>query len=81
MKQDARALWNKELNKVVVSSKDEKFLRTFYTAAFHTMIAPSLYNNADGSFLGTDKVEYTGRGFDNYSVFSLWDTYRAAHPL
>ncbi len=81
VKQDARALWNKELNKIVVSSKDEKFLRTFYTAAFHTMIAPSLYNNADGSFLGTDKVEYPGRGFDNYSVFSLWDTYRAAHPL
>lgn len=81
VKQDARALWNKELNKIVVSSKDEKFLRTFYTAAFHTMIAPSLYNNADGSFLGTDKVEYAGRGFNNYSVFSLWDTYRAAHPL
>ena len=81
VKQDARRLWNKELNKVVVSSKDEKFLRTFYTAAFHSMIAPSLYNNTDGSFLGTDKIEHPAPGFNNYSVFSLWDTYRAAHPL
>ncbi len=81
VKTDARALWNKELNKVVVASNHPKVLRTFYTAAFHTMIAPSLYNNADGSFLGTDKVEYPATGFNNYSVFSLWDTYRAAHPL
>lgn len=81
VKNNARQLWNQELNKMVVESSDHQVLRTFYTAAYHTMILPSLYNNADGSYLGTDKVEHANPGFQNYSVFSLWDTYRAAHPL
>lgn len=81
VKADAQNLWNKELNKIKIESKDPKVMRTFYTALYHSMILPSLYNNADGSFLGTDKKEYSNPGFDNYTVFSLWDTYRAAHPL
>jgi predicted alpha-1,2-mannosidase len=81
VKADAQNLWNKELNKIKIESKDPKVMRTFYTALYHSMILPSLYNNADGSFLGTDKKESSNPGFDNYTVFSLWDTYRAAHPL
>lgn len=81
VKTDAQDEWNNELNKIIIESKDDKVMRTFYTALYHSMILPSLYNNADGSFLGTDKKEYSNPGFNNYTVFSLWDTYRAAHPL
>ena len=77
----AKTMWNTELGKIKVESKSEADLRTFYTALYHTMIAPSLFNDTDGTYRGTDKVVYANPGFDNYSVFSLWDTYRAAHPL
>ncbi len=81
VKNDAQSAWNSELNKITIESKDIKVLRTFYTALYHSMILPSLYNNADGSYLGTDRKEHAAPGFENYSVFSLWDTYRTAHPL
>ena len=44
-------------------------------------VAPNLFNDTNGDYLGTDKQVYNNPGFDNYTVFSLWDTYRAAHPL
>src|SRR6202012_5457445 len=53
----------------------------FYTSLFHTMIDPSLFNDHNGDYRGTDRKEYKNPGFDNYSIFSLWDTYRAANPL
>lgn len=77
----ADAAWNKELNKIVVETKDEKKLRTFYTALYHTMIAPSIFNDHNGDYRGADKKVYTGTSFTNLTTFSLWDTYRAAHPL
>jgi predicted alpha-1,2-mannosidase len=77
----ADAGWNRELNKAQVKTSDTTRLRTFYTALYHTMIAPSVFNDANGDYLGTDKKVYKGAPFTNYTTFSLWDTYRGAHPL
>jgi predicted alpha-1,2-mannosidase len=77
----AHQAWNAELNRIKVSSNDTTRLRTFYTALYHTMIAPSIFNDHNGDYLGTDKKVYTGAPFTNLTTFSLWDTYRAAQPL
>lgn len=79
--QKADQLWNQELSKVTVSSADQHRMRTFYTALYHTMIAPSTFNDHNGDYLGTDKKVYPKANFTNLTTFSLWDTYRAAHPL
>ena len=78
---NADADWNKELNRIQVKSKDTVRLRTFYTALYHTMIAPSIYNDHNGDYLGTDKKVYRNASFTNLTTFSLWDTYRAENPL
>jgi predicted alpha-1,2-mannosidase len=78
---NAYAKWNKELGKVSVESKDIHQLRTFYTAMYHMFTAPVLFNDHNGDYRGTDKKEYKNPGFQNYTVFSLWDVYRAAQPL
>jgi predicted alpha-1,2-mannosidase len=78
---EAMQKWNRELAKIDVKSSDEDRLRTFYTAMYHLMIHPSLFNDANGDYRGTDKQVYPNQGFNNYTVFSLWDTYRAAHPM
>ena len=76
----ADAKWNRELGRIKVEA-DEKTMRVFYTAMYHAMIAPSLFNDANGEYRGTDKKVYSNPGFTNYTTFSLWDTYRAWHPL
>lgn len=77
---DANTLWNGYLNKIQVKSTDEKKLRIFYTAFYHTAICPNTFNDVDGSYLGRDlKVHKADHNY--YTVFSLWDTYRALHPL
>ena len=73
--------WNKELSRIVVESKNEADKRIFYTAMYHLMIHPSLFNDYNGDYMGSDWKVRKKPGFDNYTVFSLWDTYRAAHPL
>jgi len=78
---DADTKWNKELNKIQIKTNNQKDLKTFYTACYHSMIAPSLFNDVNKDYRGTDKKHYENVDFNNYSVFSLWDTYRAAHPL
>lgn len=78
---DARQAWNNELSKVRVITKDTARLRTFYTALYHTFIAPVTFNDSNGDYRGTDKKVVRNSPFTNYSIFSLWDTYRAAHPL
>ena len=77
----ANMAWNNELNKIRVVSSDTARLRTFYTALYHTMIAPSIYDDHNGDYRGTDKKIYSKTSFTNLTTFSLWDTYRAAHPL
>jgi hypothetical protein len=78
---NARTAWNTELNKIQVKSQNEAQLKNFYTALYHTMVAPNLFMDVDGQYRGVDKKIHTAKGFDNYTVFSLWDTFRAAHPL
>lgn len=73
--------WNKELNKIQIQTPDPARLRTFYTALYHTMIAPSIFSDHNGDYSGTDKKIYRNPGFTNLTTFSLWDTYRGAHPL
>lgn len=73
--------WNKELNKLVVKTDIIKDKKNFYTALYHTMIAPSTFNDHNGDYRGTDKKVYKNASFTNLTTFSLWDTYRAAHPL
>lgn len=73
--------WNVELSKIIFKSKDTARLRTFYTAMYHTMIAPSIFNDHNHDYRGTDKMIYKKAAFTNLTTFSLWDTYRAAHPL
>ncbi|MGE5356458.1 MAG: GH92 family glycosyl hydrolase [Deltaproteobacteria bacterium] len=80
-KSESQAKWNQELSKIMVETiePDEKI--TFYTALYHTMLSPVLYEDTDGSYRGLDQEVHFSEGFKNYSIFSLWDTYRALHPL
>jgi predicted alpha-1,2-mannosidase len=80
-KSDAARAWNTELSKIEVNGGSEAQLKTFYTALYHTMIAPNLFMDVDGQYRGRDFQAHRAEGFDYYTVFSLWDTFRAAHPL
>ncbi|WP_102408336.1 GH92 family glycosyl hydrolase [Parabacteroides bouchesdurhonensis] len=73
--------WNKELSKIEVKGNNTDDKVKFYTALYHAMIAPTLYSDVDGSYYGPDNQIHKTNGWDNYSTFSLWDTYRATHPL
>lgn len=78
---DAEYKWNKELSKINIKTKDKAKKRVFYTAMYHSMIAPNIFQDLNGEYRGTDKKVYKDTSFTNYTLFSLWDTYRAAHPL
>ena len=80
-KKSAEKLWNAELSKIEVNSDDKNKLAIFYTALYHTMIQPNIAQDLDGKYRGRDNKIHTAEGFDYYTVFSLWDTFRAAHPL
>ncbi len=80
VKAAARTAWNSELGKVKIETDDADKRTVFYTALYHTMVAPSQYNDVDGRYRGSDDVVREGN-FQNYTTFSLWDTYRAAMPL
>ncbi|WP_291137607.1 GH92 family glycosyl hydrolase [Flavobacterium sp. UBA7663] len=79
--QNAIALWNKELSKIEVTSNDKDKLAIFYTALYHTMMQPNIAQDLDGKYRGRDNQIHVAEGFDYYTVFSLWDTFRGAHPL
>ena len=81
VKTEAEQKWNRELSKINIKTNDIKKKRVFYTAMYHTMIAPNLYHDLNGEYRGTDKKVYKDTSYTNYTLFSLWDTYRAAHPL
>jgi predicted alpha-1,2-mannosidase len=81
VKKDAEALWNKELSKIEVTSNDKDKLAIFYSALYHTMMQPNIAQDLDGKYRGRDNQIHTAEGFDYYTVFSLWDTFRGAHPL
>lgn len=79
-KKQAEKKWNTELSKIEIESNDAEKLRIFYTALYHTAIVPNLNMDVDSMYRGRDNLIHKA-DFTNYSVFSLWDTYRAAHPL
>ncbi len=73
--------WNAELSRIRIETEDESVRKIFYTALYHTMIAPSLFCDVDGSYYGADHEVHATDGTTRYTTFSLWDTYRAAMPL
>ena len=83
---EGEALWEKELNKFDVQMLNEGDLTNFYTAVYHTCLGPTVYQNVIGTYRGLDFIDHyypdylTGETI-NYTTFSLWDTYRALHPL
>lgn len=73
--------WNDELGKIAITTGDDRMKRIFYTALYHTMVAPSEFCDVNNDYRGADGKIYTNAPFKNHTTFSLWDTYRAAHPL
>jgi predicted alpha-1,2-mannosidase len=78
---DADAAWNKQLQKITIKADSLSQMKKFYTAFYHTMIAPSIFNDVNGEYWGTDKKVHKNIGFNNVTTFSLWDTYRSNNPL
>ena len=81
VKKAAEQLWNKELSKIEITETNKDKLAIFYTALYHTMSQPNIAQDIDGKYRGRDNKVHNGEGFDYYTVFSLWDTFRGAHPL
>jgi predicted alpha-1,2-mannosidase len=90
VKNEANYIWNYELSKIAVSSAVDEAkskqdpsnnLVVFYTALYHCMLAPNIYEDVDDQYRGRDNTIHVSSTFDNYTVFSLWDTFRALHPL
>ena len=77
-------LWEQYLSKIDVRGEgrgDRERMRTFYTALYHTAIAPNLFSDVSGEYRGMDRKVHRAEGFDRYTVFSLWDTFRTLHPM
>jgi predicted alpha-1,2-mannosidase len=73
-------MWRKELGRVK-GTMMKRQMTSFYTALYHTFLSPTVYTDIDGSYRGLDQNIHKAEGFTNYTTFSLWDTYRALHPL
>ncbi|NVN95967.1 MAG: glycoside hydrolase family 92 protein [Bacteroidetes bacterium] len=80
IRQNADSIWNKELSKIEVEGGTEDQKKIFYTSLYHSFLNPNTYSDVDGQYRGRDLKVHKST-FDYYTVFSLWDTYRAAHPL
>jgi predicted alpha-1,2-mannosidase len=78
---DAKKQWENQLNKIQVEGGSDDHRKIFYTALYHCSISPNIFTDADGRYRGMDGQIHTADGFTNYTVFSLWDTFRAFHPL
>lgn len=79
--ESATESWNKELLRIEVKGGTQKDRVNFYTALYHAMVVPNVMSDVDGRYRGRDLKVYTASGYTRYTVFSLWDTFRAAHPL
>ncbi|MGD1048559.1 MAG: GH92 family glycosyl hydrolase [Candidatus Krumholzibacteriaceae bacterium] len=77
---ETREKWNRELARIEIDGTQEE-KETFYTSMYHAFLAPELYEDVTGEYRGLDQNIHRAAGFTNYAVFSLWDTYRATHPL
>lgn len=81
VRRQAETLWNKELGKIEIEGASKSQETVFYTSLYHAMSAPTLLCDVDGTYLGADRKLHKADGWNNYETCSLWDTYRAAHPL
>lgn len=81
VRKEAQQKWNNELAKIEINTITEEDKKSFYTALYHTCLSPIIYQDVDGSYRGLDQNIHKAEGFLNYTIFSLWDTYRALHPL
>ncbi len=81
VKNTAAESWQKELSKIKIQTPDKNLKEIFYTALYHTMLAPNLFSDVNGNFKGADSLAHNAKGYNQYTVFSLWDTFRAEHPL
>lgn len=79
--QEAQQQWREELERIAITSKDQAVLKNFYTAMYHACLSPTVYMDVDGRYRGLDQNIHLAEGFVNHGTFSLWDTYRALHPL
>ncbi|MFC2118812.1 GH92 family glycosyl hydrolase [Bacteroidota bacterium] len=77
---EAKQAWEKELNKIRVEAEQEE-KEIFYTSVYHSMLAPVLYMDVDNRYRGIDNDIHIADNFTNHTIYSLWDTYRATHPL
>lgn len=80
-KENAIETWNQELYRIKIQGGTDREHHIFYSALYHTMLQPNTANDVDGRYRGMDQKIHTADGFTYYTVFSLWDTFRAAHPL
>lgn len=80
-REETKAKWNRELSKIEIQTITPEDKITFYTALYHTNLSPIIYEDVDGQYRGLDQNIHASDGFTNYTIFSLWDTYRALHPL
>ncbi len=81
VREGARRAWERELRKVRVREGTKEELRTFYTSLYRTRLAPILFEDVDGRYRGADGRIHTAEGYRKHAIYSLWDTFRAAHPL
>jgi predicted alpha-1,2-mannosidase len=81
IRREARRQWNGELGRVDAQLPNDDLQSVFYTALYHTNLGPVVYEDVDGLYRGLDQNVHPSDGFTNYTIFSLWDTYRALHPL
>ena len=81
VKRAGQAAWNREFSKIVITADRPDDLVNFYTAMYHAFISPTVYMDLDGEYKGIDQNIHRAAGFNNYTTFSLWDTYRALHPF
>ena len=82
VRKDARKAWNETLSKIDITTNDKDDETIFYTALYHTAISPNLFTDVDGRYLGMDLQVHQGDTLNPmYTIFSLWDTFRALHPL
>lgn len=78
---EACKAWDRQLGKIQIKTDNDSIKQIFYTALYHTMVAPSVFSDRNGDYWGADGKSHHGSGNTIYTTFSLWDTYRAAHPL
>ncbi len=81
IKNEAAKAWQKELSRIQITTSSNSLKKIFYTALYHALITPNLFSDVDGNFKGADGKVHRAKGYNQYTVFSLWDTFRAEHPL